>query len=403
MGRAKAPAWTDAEVAILTEIYPAQGVNGAAEALPGRTWHAIHVKAHKLGLASAYLAAAPEPKLRGDDLEEAIRLREECGWSFARIGATFGVCESSASNAVLIALCPRKGFRPAERDANGRLTAAGMERLRLMLRKGLKPVDIQLRLGVSASRIAEERRRYSADLKARGKAPLPPAGGGERYSGARIDRATIKEVHQLLLSGLGTAKVAAATGVSHTHVGRQRNKLVARLRRRGECLSGCDINGRRVKVKDCVAAVPEASKATLRRLLLDGIPVARAARLAAVGASHAYRLRDELAAELASRGERIPPIKRLGRKRAKLADMQADWLPRGRDNLILYRRFLLASGDEAEARRLAIRAIAEREGMDPNLAEQLDRVRRGGTVTRRFEPRRAAPDMTLGGIATAAL
>lgn len=403
MGRAKALAWTKAEVALLSSTYPAAGLQASCDALPGRTWRAIQVKAHKLGLRSPVTAHAPEPKLSGDRLEEAIRLREVEGWAFARIGAHFGVAESSACNAVLIALCPRKGFTPAERDEHGCMTPAGLERLRLMLRKGLKGVDIQLRLGLSASTIAEQRRRYAADLRARGKAPLPPAGGGEAYSGARVPREKVRQVEALLMTGLGGPKIANQVGVSKTNVQRIRGRLVKRLRRKGECLPGCDAAGRRIRILDHAAAVPAAAIAQFRLLLLDGIAVRRAAVLANMGGSKAYALRDDFAAELAARGEQLPPIRRLGRGQARAELARTSWLPSGRANMILYRTILRDCADEAEARRRTVRAIAERDGQDVGLAEQIDRMKRGGRTVARFEARRADPAVTLGGVASGIL
>jgi hypothetical protein len=278
MARPKAPAWTQEELAVLTEIYPAAGLNGVADVLSERSWSAIYVMANRLRL-QAPLTAAPKTKLSGPRLEEAIRLREVEGWAFARIAVHYGIAETSASNAILIALCPRKGFTPAERDDKGRLLPRGIERLRWMLKKGLKPVDIQLRLGLSAGRIAEERRRYNADLKAAGKALLPPPGNGERYSGARISRDVLKQVESLLLTGLGTPKVADRTGVSKVHCQRVRAKLLARLKRRGQTIPGCDANGRRVRLFENAAMIPDTAKQALRALLLDRVPVRRAARL----------------------------------------------------------------------------------------------------------------------------
>lgn len=404
MAKPKAPAWRTDELAVLDEFYPTEGLNRCIDALPGRSWHAIQVMAHKRGLKSPIVGTAPEANLQGDRLEEAIRLREQEGWSFARIGAHFGVSEASACNSVLIALCPRKGYRPAARDEHGRLTGEGVERLRLMLRKGLKGVDIQLRLGISAGRIALERRRYTTDLKARGKAPLPAAGNGDAYSGARWPKETVREVERLLMEGLGGPKIADRLGVSKTQVQRVREKLVKRLRRKGQCLTGCDIDGRRIRVADHIAAVPAADVAHLRSLILEGVPVARAALMANMGGSKAYQIRDQLKAELEADGRTLPPIRRLGHARARAAGSRATWLPKGRANLVLYRRMLHeANGDAAVARRKTVRAIAERDGQDPALAEQLDRVRRGASITARFIPSKCLPDMTLGGVATGAL
>jgi hypothetical protein len=396
--------WTPRDDAVLAEIYTREGLNGAVDALPDRTWRAIYTRAAKLALRSPIVTAAPTPKLDGDRLEEAIRLREEEGWSFARIGRHFGVCETAASNAILMTLGPRRGFKPAQRDANGRLTDEGRERVRLMLRKGLKAVEIQLRLSVSAACVAEQRRRYRRDLKARGKAPLPAPGNGERYSGARVSRDQMREVRELLLQGLGAPRVSERTGVSRTHVLRQRAKLIARLRRKGKCLPGCDAAGKRRRVFDGIASVPEAARQKLRELILARVPVARAAILADVGSSFAYKIRDDLREELAAGGRDLPPIQRLGRKKAGPVDRAAAWLPKGRANLILYRRMLReADGDQAEARRRTVRAIAQRDGQDPALAEQLDRLRRGARIAAKPDLRRPDPAMTLGGVATGAL
>lgn len=400
----KAPAWSKAEIAILEREYPRGGLAAACDALSDRSWHAIEQKAHKLGLRSPVMADAPRPMLAGAELEEAIRLREGEGWSFARIGAQLGVCEASAANAVLIALCARRGHTPAERDARGRLTPVGVERLRALLKKGLKAVDIQLRLGLSASRVALERQRYNADLKARGKALLPPPGGGAAYSGVRLGREVKRAVEELLRDGWGTAKVSERTGVSKTSVTRLRARLVKRLARKGETLAGCDAKGRRVTVKGVVAAVPPAAVATLRALLLDGVPVSRAALMVNVGGTTAYRVRDALEAELEADGRTLPVPRRLGRGKGAIERRRIAWLPVGRPNLILYRRLLIeCGGDEAEARRRTVRAIAERDGQDPRLAEQFDRLRRGGVVTPKLDLRRPAPTMTLGGVATGAL
>ena len=120
--------WTAQEIVTLRACYPAEG-HSVAQRLPGRSVHALQVKAHKLGLKTAHRNAAPRPRLGGGDLDEAIRLREVENWSFSAIGKHFGICEASACNAVTIALCVRRGYRPAERDQHGRLTAEGIERL----------------------------------------------------------------------------------------------------------------------------------------------------------------------------------------------------------------------------------------------------------------------------------
>lgn len=262
----RSPRWSPAEVAILLDRYPSAGMAGVQLLLPGRSWHSIYVKASKLGLKSERVTDAPRAKLQGADLEEAIRLRETEGWSFGRIGALLGVAEASACNAVLIALCPRKGFVPAQRDPHGRLTAEGMERLRYALKKGLKGVDIQLRLGLSAACVAEQRRRYNRELKANGKVPLPPPGAGEQYSGVKLTRGMKVEVEELFLKGLGALKVSEHTGAAKTTCTRIRQRLVRRLRRKGEALPGCDVRGVRHVQADSSRFIPEECKAALRAI-----------------------------------------------------------------------------------------------------------------------------------------
>lgn len=338
----RTPRWTKAEITILREHYPQGGLKAVQPLLPDRTWRAIYIMANKLGLKSEITVVAPKPKLAGAQLEEAICLREVEGWSFGRIGAHFGVAEASACNAVMIALCTRKGFTPAQRDAYGRLTKEGLERLRLALKKGWKGIDIQLHLGVSAGCVAEQRRRYNADLKARGKAPLPPAGGGEMYSGAKISRQMRGAVEQLYLQGLGTQKINRRTKVSHTTCLRIRTRLVNKLRRKGEALPGCDINGKRHVQAESARFITDEQKALLRELLLDRVPVRRAASMAAIGTSSCYRIRDELIEELRQKGETLPPPRLPGRVRPGRYQ-QPDWPPATPSAIYAFRA-LLAEG-----------------------------------------------------------
>ncbi|WP_313434323.1 hypothetical protein [Novosphingobium sp.] len=348
MSAHRTPRWTASELAILRGQYPERGIE-VADALPGRSWHSIYVKASKLGLRSGNAADAPKPRLSGAALEEAIRLREVEGWSFARIGAQFGVAEASACNAVLIALCTRRGYTPAERDAHGRLTDQGKERVRYALKKGLKGVDIQLRLGVSAACVAEQRRRYNADLLARGKAMLPPPGGGEAYPGAKLGKAKRAEVEALFLKGLGTLKVSERSGVSKTSCTRIRNRLIKRLKRKCEVLPGCDASGaRRTQAESSRFITPEQREA-FRHLVLDRVPVARAAGMVAIGTCSAYKLRDAIAAELRDQGETLPPPERPGRVRAGRF-VQPHWPPQGKAAMFEFRELLREHGfDDAKA------------------------------------------------------
>lgn len=375
----RSPRWTANDLAVLRAVYPGEGVEGVHTRLPRRSTHAIHVKAHKLGLRCEMVTAAPTHRLTGEALEEAIRLREEEDWSFERIGARFGVSEAGACNAVLVALCPRKGFRPAERDEFGRLLPAGIERLRYALRKGLKGIDIQLRLGLSAGRVAEERRRYNRELKAAGKVLLPAPGGGQAYSGVKLTREAKRAVEALLMEGLGASKITARTGVSNTSVGRIRNRLVRRLRRKGETLPGCDAKGVRHAQAESSRFIPEEVRQALRDQILDGVPVSRAAKILAIGLSSAYRIRDELAAELAARGDQLPSPARPGRICAG-AFTESHWPPVGAKEIYAFRELLRTRPfDEAKVEwRRARRAEHDADRARPKtFEEQLARVAAG--------------------------
>jgi hypothetical protein len=392
MAARRSPRWTGAEVAVLREAYASGGLDAAMGLLEGRSWHSIYVKASKLGIKCSRMPDAPKCALRGPALEEAVRLREAEKWSFARIGAHFGVSESSACNAVLNALCPRNGHTPAERNTNGRLAERGVERLRWCLKKGLKGVDIQLRLGLSASRIAEERRRYNRELKERGKAPLPPPGGGQAYSGVRVPLAKRREAERLFLDGYGTKKVSQMALVSSTVATRIRNRLAKRLRRRGESLPGCDLDGARRQTKGHARHVPTELRDKLRALILERVPVRRAAALCGIGTCTAYRIRDQLAAEL---GGAVPPPRLPGRVRPLASEMMAQQaIPQ--DHLWRFRELVHAHG-EAEARRILRSEIAEARRCR-SFEDELELVAKG--KARIAEVPRIAPQVperTLGG------
>lgn len=392
MPAARSPRWTQSEIAVLEEFYPQHGVD-CVEFLPGRSWHSVHQKAHKLGLKCEKITPAPDGKLEGDALEEAIRLREQENWSFARIGARFGISEASACNCMLIALCPRKGHRPAERDAHGRLLPVGIERLRLALKMGLKGCDIQLRLGLSAARVSLERRRYNADLKSRGKALLPPPGKGAAYSGVKLTKAKKLEVEAAFLEGLGTYKVSARTGASKTSCTRIRNRLIARLAREGQALPGCDAAGaRHVQAESTKFITPEQER-LLRERLLDRVPVMRAARDLVIGQSSAYRIRDALRRELAADGRELSNPILSGRRSS--APISRHWPPRGPKQIYAFRGLLAAMPfDDARSRWIAERkdAVAAEAERPRSFEETLARIERGeigitaNTARRHLEP-----------------
>lgn len=299
-------------------------------------------------------------------VSDAVALRDD-GWSYAKIGKHFGCSESAAANCILPVLGVRAGYRLAERDERGRMLPAELERLRLMLLKGVKPVEIQLRMGLSASRIAEERRRYNLDLKERGKRPLPPPGNGEHYSGARISREAKREVERLYLEGFGAAKISKRTGVSYTQVRRIRQKMLRRLKRKGQNLPGCDANGKRHTMKDHARSITDEQKAKLRELILSRVPVRRAAAIAGVGSCSAYRFRDLLKAEL---GDAFPAPKlpgRVSKHRAELLYAQA--IPPQH----LWRfRVLVREHGEDKARQL-LRAEISAARRDETFEEKLQR------------------------------
>lgn len=335
----KSPRWTAAETAILHEKYPTGGSEAVRPLLPARSWHSIYVKAHKLGLHTRRKSPCRVSALGPEHIEEAIRLREQERWSFARIGDKFGVAESSACNAVLIALCSRRGYTPAQRDSFGHLSAEGLDRVRYALKKGLKGVDIQIRLGVSASCVAEQRRRYNRELAERGKALLPPPGGGERYSGVKLTRQRRAEVEALYMQGLGVLKIEARTAISRTSCTRIRERLVKRLRRKGESLPGCDLRGVRHVQAHSFRHIHASQIDALRVMLFDRVPVQRAARLCAIGHCSAIKLRDELAAELLAQGKELPSPILPGRKKTG-AYVDPFWPPTGPAQIYAFRQLL---------------------------------------------------------------
>lgn len=409
----RAASWSADELAVLADVYPREGVVGAAAALPARTPRAIEQRAFKAGLKSPIVGDAPSLKLESDRLEQAIRWHEQ-GRTFVSIARELGIGPTAVTNAILITLCPRRGYRPAERDATGRMTDESKERLRYMLKKGIKGVEIQLRLGLSAARVAEERRRYQRDLAARDKAPLPPPGGGTQYCGVPIPAAKRKAVEALLLDGFGSTTAARRTGVSIPSAKNIRTRLVARLARKKQALPGCDLTGKRTAgAKESIHYIPEAAIAELHRRLLNGEPVAPASKACGIGLCGAYRIRDRLAADLAAHGAALPKPIRMGRGSARrAAERGDDWLPEDRRHQ--FRELCHKHGfDEAkqlviaevEAQRLAdVAARAAERARPKTFEEQLARVASGqARAVTKIVLRRPDPSMTLGGVASGAL
>lgn len=200
------------------------------------------------------------------------------------------------------------------------------------------------------------------------------------------------------------------TGISKTHILRQRVRLIRRLSKRGQTLAGCDLDGRRVRLVDPAGAILPSQRAALCEQLLAGTPVRRAARSVGIGACPAYRIRNELAAELATRGEVLPKPIRLGSRAETILAREAAWLPMDKRHVVRFRVLCREYGD-VEGKRLmqvelaAEAAAARAEAKRPlTFEEQLRRVSAGkAQVVAKVRVTRAAPDMTLGGVATGAL
>lgn len=366
------PHWQPHEIEILRTVYAEQGLAAAMRALPGRHRQAIYVKANKLGIECK--GQQFRTGWYVEHSEEAWRLRHEEKLSYVDIGKRLGSCEAQATNAVLYAECIKSGHTPLERYRGGRLRPEGRERLRIMFRKGWTHRKIQEWTGCPSATLTRERKLYAGELKAKGLAPLPPIGGGLRYSGARIPKALAKRVVQLYLEGYGTKSVVRMTGVSNTHSLRTRTRLVARLRRKGQCLPGCDIDGVRRVFKDHVRHVPQVSIDDLARLLKAGEhSVKRCAELAGVGSCFAYRFYHANKELLG-----FPPLKGWGSKKG-LADVRLskDGTQQG---FIRYRQLLRDGKTPTEARALI---DAETRAEKIRLAEAAQAERNQLAVERR--------------------
>jgi hypothetical protein len=392
--------WSEPELEVLRTVYVERGLEAAIPLLPLRSRQSIYVKANKLGLLTEH-----RPVRKGvyrSNAGAALKLRQQ-GLSYRAIGEQLGMCEAAATNAVLLAECGAAGHRPLERGQDGRISLAGRERLRFMLRKGMRHRDIQARCGIAAATITRERRLYEAELKERRLAPLSPAGGGERYSGARLSAADRKEVERLYIEGWGAGKISTRTGVSRTHVLRIREALIGRLKRKRQSLAGCDQDGRRIAYKGHRRSIPPANLARLRELILEGEPVIRAARLAVVGSCTAYRLFHTLQAELAADGKTILPKPWRGKRRQQMAHIQAPALPGKRWGIDRYRALVHDGAEHEEAVRLVRAEWKAKVAAMPFEERTRHQLAGGGKIAAVVRIERAGPQHTLGGIATGAL
>jgi len=185
------------------------------------------------------------------------------------------------------------------------------------------------------------------------------------------------------MEGFGTAKVSERSGVSKTSCIRIRARLRRRLHRKGQSLPGCDAAGVRHIHAESARFVTDEQRQLLREMLLDRIPVRRAARELAIGGSTAYRIRDDLAAELSSAGQTLPTPRLPGRVRSHAAP-EPYWPPANPKEIFAFRHLLQtmafaeAKDHWRETRREARRAErADHAHRSFSFDEQLARVAAG--------------------------
>jgi len=405
------PAYSPREDAIIKKLFPQGGAAACLEQIRRRDAASVKRRAAILGLKAPIDQRHQGLKrtLSATQEAEALAMRDE-GKGFAVIGKHFGVCESTATNAVAHAKCIRNGGTPARRDGSGAIIAQDIARLRKMLEDGQKGCTIILALGISANTVSYHRRRYNAELENKGLPPLPPAGHGQNYSGRKIDPATIRQIEALLISGLGAKRVSDETGVSKSHVGRFRRALIKKLARGGEALTGCSPSGRRLVTLKSIREIKPEQIARLRVHLLNRIPVSRAAKRTGIGASKAYQLRNEFRKELADQGKELPRPKLPGRSRA----------PRKTPTNIIHKRDiyrfrkLLETKHFDAAKRELLTQPVQTQSQPANSAarpvltdsrklshdEQLQRIRNGAKLIEVKKLRQPEPQYTLGGVSS---
>ena len=178
-------------------------------------------------------------------------------------------------------------------------------------------------------------------------------------------------------------------GVSKTVCTRIRNRLIGKLKRSGKCLPGCDAAGKRRTIRDHARAVTDEQKAKLRELVLNRMPVRRAAKICGIGGSTAYRIRDALKAEL---GDAMPAPRFPGRVSALRAEMlYAQAIPG--EHLWRFRILVREHGEE-EARRILRSEIAEARRIE-TFEQKLQRA--DLKIAPAFRPERSYQG-TLGGV-----
>jgi transposase-like protein len=410
--RTRRPAYSPREDATLHKLFPALGTAACAEKLKRRSTASIKQRAAILGLKPPddQRHQGLKRRLTDEQAVSAMAMHDQ-GISFAAIGATFGVCEATATNAVRRAECQRSGGTPAKRDSSGAILAKDIARLRQMLREGHKGCDIARALGISANSVSYHRRSYADELKANGSfSALPEPGQGQVYSGRKLSAKTRRDIIDLLLSGLGKARVARETGASPSQVTRIRARLVKSLARKGQCLAGCAADGKRLVTLKSTRFITPELVAKFRARLMARLPVRSAALMTAIGCSTAYRLRDALRAELEAEGKTLPEPLLPGRQ-SPSARADTHWLPEG---TIYQFRALLETTDFETARRQILEAqgqpvstplpcLSTPTAATPyrmSFEEQLVRIRNGAELVEVRPITRIMADITYGGVSS---
>lgn len=395
--------WTNREETIVCRFYE-QGVGEVAALLPDRTIEAIRLRAKKLGVAGAIPRGLRQP-CAAEDCDAIIGLHDQ-GMGYEAIARTLGVDAQAISNAVLATECERAGFTPAERDAAGGLLAKEVQRIRDFILEGLPNVEIQRRMAVSASCVSHYRRR----LKKAGENP-PPPGKGLIYGGTQYPDDVRAQVDLHFMQGYGCAKVAELASVGVTFAKRRRLDLIKRLAAKGQCLPGCDIEGRRTQVRESASFLTPQQKVDMEWLYLAGWPVAPAADYLGIGRSKAYEIIEALKVQLRRQGKPFPS-KLPAAKRPRLPHQ-----PTSKARPIattqqaqptfsfpaLSRPARSTTPMVAQAGLPAIAARPQPVRRPLSLEEQLARIAAGAGLVPVFKPTRPLIDATLGGVSSGML
>lgn len=402
IGHGSREPWTHREEEIVCRFYD-KGVGEVAALLPGRTVEAIRQRAVRLGVAGSTPAGLRKPCASED--REAIMGLHDQGMGYEAIARIVGVKPQAVSNAILAIECERAGFVPAQRDGAGGLIQQEVQRIRAFIREGLPNVEIQRRMAVSAACVSNYRRR----MKRSGE-DIVPAGKGLRYAGTRYGNDVRQQVDQHFMQGYGAAKVADLAGVHVSFAKKRRRHLVERLARKGECLPGCDITGRRIHVKQSSRFVTEQQKVDLQWLWLNGWAVSPAARHLGIGASTAHNIIRTAKDQLVADGKPFPRMLPQG-KRPQLGHTPTSKAkgiaPRPRPSAVsampALKRAPTIIAAPCPPKPVVVAAPPPPPRRRLSFEEQLARIAAGAGLVPTFKPTRAVTEATLGGVGSALL